>query len=272
MSSAGIGHPHKFKMGRKPRIFNPSIPHMSSILGAVALPPIPSSCDYLSALPADMGMMLNDQLGDCTCAAVYHAIQLWTFHCAGNGGTMQTNSDESVKSIYEQWCGYRDGDPSTDQGGIEQHVLHEWFSKGCPIDAAGGGPISNKLSAWFEVDPRNQNDVKRVINDCGLCYIGFEVPENILPPNGDPPKRWTVDPHAQIVGGHAVILGSYDPVSFGVVSWGEHDYVMDQEFFSQYVDEAYALVDMDWINATGKTPLGLDIGQLTHMMRLLRAA
>jgi hypothetical protein len=45
---------------------------------------------------------------------------------------------------------------------------------------------------------------------------------------------------------------------------------MTPAFMSQFCDEAYALADMDWINATGKSPAGLSIAQLEDFMQSLR--
>ena len=68
------------KLGRLPRARNPAVPHLSALLAGrrSALAPAPPSCDYTTALPADLGMMGNNALGDCTCAALGHALQVWT--------------------------------------------------------------------------------------------------------------------------------------------------------------------------------------------------
>lgn len=248
------------KLGRKPRIYRPEVPHLSAIFAGRRPPPPPPHVDYMHKLPDDLGIMDNDILGDCTIAAIYHAIQLWT----GNCGTMRTNPDEDVVQIYESFCGYDPNDPNTDQGGVEQDVLHHWGRVGVP-----DGGNTNKLAAWFEVDPRIQSDVETVIAECGVAYIGFNVPDNILPATGDPPAIWTYDANAVTIGGHAVVLGSYDASGLGVISWGKK-YTMTWEFFRRYTDEAYALIDIDWTDATGNTPFGMTLAQLAQQMRALR--
>jgi len=40
--------------------------------------------------------------------------------------------------------------------------------------------------------------------------------------------------------------------------------------FEQFVDEAYALIDEDWVNSTGRTPAGLSMQQLNQAMQALR--
>lgn len=249
-----------FKMGRKPRTFRPQVPHLSALIAGEALPAPPASVDYLTTMPGSLGMMLNDSLGDCTCAAVYHAIQVWTAHT----GTLQTNPDSDVLSIYEKFCGYVPGNPNTDQGGIEQVVLGDWLTQGVPT-----GCGDNKLAAWVEVDPRNTDDIKRVIDDCGVCYIGFDVPANIMPDNAPPPSVWTYVPNSPIIGGHAVVLAGYNDNVADLISWGGK-YSMTWEFFHEYTEEAYALVDKDWVTATGKTPLGMSLDTLTSQMDAMK--
>lgn len=251
-----------FKTGRLPRQHNPAVPHLSSLIAGQKLPPPPSTVNYLAAMPNSLGMMLNDQLGDCTCAAIYHAIQVWTFVASGH---MQTNPDSDVLKTYEEFCGYDPMDPSTDQGGVEQYVLADWLNEGAPL--ADG--TTNKLAAWVEVDVRNTNDIKRVIDDCGVCYIGFEVPSNIMPQNAPPPSVWKVQAGSRIIGGHAVVLAGYDSSEANLISWGGK-YSMTWDFFEHYTDEAYALVDVDWVKSTGKTPLGMSLQTLTTQMQALK--
>ncbi|MGC1581322.1 MAG: hypothetical protein WA766_07555, partial [Candidatus Acidiferrales bacterium] len=62
--------------------------------------------------PSGWGMMENDQLGDCTCAAIGHMVMLMTAHT----GTMVTPTDDEVLAVYEAVGNYVPGDPSTDNG------------------------------------------------------------------------------------------------------------------------------------------------------------
>jgi hypothetical protein len=259
--------PKTRKLGRLPRSYDPRIPHMSALLAGRTLPPLPPSKDYSAGMPAELGMMLNDQLGDCTCAAVYHARQVWTFNALG-AAKMNTEPDKDVLKLYERACGYRPNDPASDRGGNEQHVLAYWLRHGAPL---GTGTTVDKIVAFVEVDPRITDDVKRTIAECGVAYIGFNVPQNIVPPGGDPPKVWTVDPgNPQIVGGHAVVLTGYDNHGAGLISWGEK-YTMTWDFFAKYVDEVYAIADNAWVTAKKTTPAGLTMAQLVDQMRGLTA-
>ena len=248
-------------LGRQPRIFNPRVPHMSAILGAMDLPAPPDSIDWTKGVQ-DFGMMLNDQLGCCTCAAVYHARQIWTL----NSSTEITEPDSDVLALYEQACGYNPNTPTTDNGGVEQNVLSYLLNTGAPVGTTGQ---RNKILAFIEVDPRNIQDVKRTIADCGVAYIGFQVPSNIMPSDGEPPKVWDYRPFTTCEGGHAIVCVGYDANYVTVISWGEV-YKMTWRFFSHYVDEVYAIADPSWFNSTGQTPLNMTIQQLETLMQAIK--
>jgi len=259
-----------FRLGRTARTYDPRVPHMSALLaGKPALPPPPATVDNTKGMPADLGMMLNDTLGDCTCAAVYHAIQVWTFNSSG-GKNMDTEPDSDVEKLYELACGYNPKTPGEGPGGNEQHVLKYLLQHGAPCGPSGS--TCNKIAAFVEVDPRNTDDVKRAIWNCGVAYIGFAVPASLMPPGQEPPKVWKVDPNnTQMVGGHAVVLAGYDASGARVISWGSY-YTMTWDFFAKYVDEVYAIADPDWADATGKTPGGLSMQQLEEQMQALKGS
>ncbi len=253
-----------YKLGRLPRTFDPAIPHVSALLAATpVLPPPPPAVDYTHGMPSNLGMMLNDTLGDCTCAAYYHARQVWTF----NTGKMVTEPDRDVEDLYIKACGYDPRKGGEGPGGIEQKVLTYLMKKGAAVGAKG--TTRHEIAAFIEVDPRNRDDVKRTIVDCGVAYIGFNVPENIMPVNAPPPSTWKVQPGARIIGGHAVVLAGYDANGARLISWGGY-YTMTWDFFATYVDETYAIADTAWFSTkTKKSLAGLTLPQLEKLMRAL---
>jgi hypothetical protein len=253
------------KLGRNHRTYDPRVPHLSALVAGQTLKPPPPSVDYTKGMPDQLGMMLNDTLGDCTCAAFYHAYQVWTFNTA----KMMTEPDPDVEKLYILACGYNPRVPGEGPGGNEQHVLTYLLNKGAP--AGPGGKSKLKIAAFVEVDPRNTDDVKRTIVDCGVAYIGFNVPQNIMPQGAPPPAVWQVDPsNPPIIGGHAVALPGYSEEGLKVISWGQY-YTMTWQFFAQYVDEVYAIADAGWINAKGTTPGGLSLDELEQQMKALQS-
>jgi hypothetical protein len=133
-----------YKFGRLPRTYRSDIPHYSSFAMGTTLEPPPASVDWTTGVNPDWHTMLNDQLGDYTCAAAFHAMQLWSVH----GRAIElTEPDAKVQQMYTEFCGYDpaakapDGTNPTDQGGVEQDVLARWFSEGVPIAEGAGWPF-----------------------------------------------------------------------------------------------------------------------------------
>ena len=253
------------KLGRLPRGHDPRIPHMSALLAGKAAPPPPVTVDYTKGMPANLGIMLNDTLGDCTCAAYYHALQVWSYNTTKK---VETEPDKDVEQLYVLACGYKPSQGGEGPGGNEQHVLTYLLKTGAPFGLAA--QTKHKIAAFVEVDPRNTDDVKRTIADCGVSYIGFNVPQYIVPTNGPPPAVWDVEnTNTQIVGGHAVVLAGYTATGARLISWGQY-YTMTWSFFAKYVDETYAIADSTWIEHGGKTPGGLSLADLEAQMKALK--
>lgn len=250
--------PHRF--GRTARTFDPRVPHLSALLAGKKVAPPPPAVNYVTKMPQNFGMMLNDNLGDCTCAAYYHARQVWTFNAEGKEAT---EPDTDIRDLYEQACGYNPNTPGPGPGGNEQHVLSFLLKTGAPI-----GPSAqqrDKIVAFVEVDHRNTDDVKRTIDECGVAYIGFPVPTNVTYDN----RTWDYDPNAQMTGeGHAVVLVGYDAKAAIAISWGQL-YTVTWSFINNIVDEIYAIADRNWVEKTKKTPAGLTLAQLEEQMRAI---
>lgn len=220
------------------------------------LPALPPEVRWLNKLPSNLGMMLNDRLGDCTIAGLGHAVQTWT----GNTGAMVTIPDDVIESTYTKFDGYLPGDPSTDNGGIELDVLNAFHQSGF----GGFG-----LTAFMGIMPIHVANVLHSIHLFGGAYIGFNVPRFIMPADGSPtPQLWDVQPKQDEtnIGGHCVWVAGYyyDPktgkLCLELVSWGQR-YAMTVDFWHQYVDEAYALLSPAWIGSTG-CPSGFNLAQL----------
>lgn len=256
-----------FKLGRLARSHDKRIPMLHTLMAGKALEPVVPAVDYTKGMPANLGVMKNDTLGDCTCAAYYHALQVWSFNAQQK---IDTEPDLDVVDLYEQACGYKPSQGGEGPGGNEQKVLTFLLKTGAPYGPQG--TQRHKISAFVEVAVNEIANVKSTINDCGVAYIGFNVPQFIMPPNQPPLSVWDVDPSGDntIVGGHAVVLAGYNATGARVISWGQY-YTMTWAFFEKFVDEAYAIFDPDWIASTGKDPAGLTAQQLQQAMQALKS-
>lgn len=251
------------KLGRNPRKFDMRIPRASLLRKKHDLPPAPLSIDYSAGLPDDLGEFLNDSLGDCTCAAYYHARQIWS---GAGGRQMVTDSPVDALQLYEGACGYQPGNPDTDQGGVEQDVLNYLLNTGAPIS----GGVS-KIIGYVEIDQHNFDDLKRTIADCGVAYIGIQVPQSLMDSADDNSVVWDCVGDGTIIGGHAIVLVGYDLDTFTCISWGKR-YKITHSFLAKYLDEAYGILDHAWIESSGLTPFGMTPAEVETAMGALKDA
>ena len=87
------------------------------------LKPIPAAVNNTVRLPPRLGDYYNDVWGDCTCAAFYHAKQVWS---VASGKPIDTQPADNALRLYEAACGFNPSAPlvneqnPTDNGGCEQ--------------------------------------------------------------------------------------------------------------------------------------------------------
>jgi len=225
------------------------------------LPPPPLSVDYSKPV-ANWPMMGNDTYGDCTCAAAGHMIEEWT----ANTGHKLILSDQQVLAAYNHFSG---GNP--DAGASMLDVLKYWRSKGI------GG---DKINSFVQLEPRNETQAKDAIDLFGNCYIGVALPNFAVPPGTDFLKiPWVVPPTGPIGdaaaspnNGHCIPAVGYDQRNLYVVTWGALK-SMTWGFYNAYMDEAFAVLSSDWINAKlGTAPSGFDMAALKRDLTVVARA
>jgi hypothetical protein len=237
-------------LGKKAPRYDHRTLQMASYLDHTLLPPTPKAISWASKCAADFGMMLNDQIGDCTCATAGHMIQVWT----ANESAEITLTDDDIQRAYEEAGHYDPRDPTTDQGAVELDVLNYWRKTGI-----GGHQIG--AYAALEPDGIHARHVRNAIHLFGGVYSGFA-----LPATAQGQAIWSVVPHAGpdgdpgSWGGHAVPLVAYDPHWVWCITWGKLQR-MTWAFVGKYMDEAYACISADWVSG-GKAPSGFDYAAL----------
>jgi hypothetical protein len=240
----------EFKGGRLPH--DPAKPklmladHLTELPGAA-----PAFADYLSHVPS-WPMYGNDTCGDCTIATVGHALQATSLYGAG---TEVRLPDDAILSKYEALSGYVPGDDSTDTGLVVQDVLNDWRKNGIE---------GHKALAFAGIDPDDFDTVRQAIDLFGWVYLGITVTQSAMN-QANSRQPWDVVPNpGPVLGGHAIPAGSYDQTAaseFMVVTWGQLQ-AMTKAFWSRYVDECWAVILPEWVNAVGATPTGLDLYSL----------
>lgn len=203
--------------------------------------------DWASTVTA-WPMYDNAQIGDCTCAALGHAIQAWTTY--GQGETVTLPLD-AVLTLYSAVTGFDPRTGANDTGAIEQDVLAFVHNYGI------GG---HKIRAFAQVDHTNLSEMKLALQHFGTVYVGFQVPESAQQQfhAGQP---WVVVPGSPIEGGHAVNIQKWDANHVYVVTWGRLQ-AMTPEFWLTYGDEAWVIITDDWLNENGLSPEGLNVQAL----------
>lgn len=244
------------KLGKKAPVHDERTLRMADYL---VLPKSPDACYWMVKGGMNWGMMANDRLGCCTCAAIGHFIQIWT----SNVVKEITLTDAQIIQLYEKFCGYNPKDPNTDQGGVELDVLNGWRK----FTAAG-----HTLDAYVANEPHNHEHVRASIHLFGGAYIGVSLP---LSAQGQ--KVWSVPPGGLkgkgapgSWGGHAVVVGAYDATGLTCITWGAK-MKMTWGFWDAYCDESYALLSKDWFVGGKVSPDHFDYAALSADLKAVAA-
>lgn len=244
------------KLGKQPPLIDHRTLRMSRyrIPGAITVPPEVSWVTKVPSWP----MMLNDSLGDCVPAAAGHSIEQWTTY----GGSPFTPADPAILKAYEDVGGYKPGDPSTDNGCDMLTMLNYWRQTG-----VGG----HKIFAFVQVNLKNLSEVREAVYSFGNLYWGVQ-----LPASAQGADSWTVPDGGTAStngspgswGGHCVPIVAVSPETLTCVTWGQ-TLKMSHGFFSDYGDEGYAVLSLDWIEKNGLSPGQFNLKQLETDLKIV---
>ena len=179
----------------------------------------------------------NDTLGDCTIAALAHAVTTYR----GLLGSKTIMSKRDVVKLYMHLTG------GVDSGLNELDVLNYWRQTAVSGD---------KILAFASIDPKNHTHIEQAVQLFGGVYIGFQVQQNCLQ-EFDAHKPWT--PGSLTNDGHAVFVIGYDHSGVTVLTWGNTQQGT-WAWWDDCVDEAYAILPPE-ATSPGFAP-GFDIAQL----------
>jgi hypothetical protein len=179
----------------------------------------------------------NDTKGDCTIAAVAHAITVYR----GLLGKEVIMPQADVLKLYFHLTG------GPDTGLNEADVLNYWRQN--KVDG-------DEILAYVSINPKNHTHIEQAIDLFGGVYIGFQVQQNCVQ-EFDAHKPWTPGPLNN--DGHAVFAVGYDPKAVTVLTWGNTQ-LGTWAWWDECVDEAYAILPPEAAQG-GFTP-GFDFAQL----------
>jgi hypothetical protein len=188
----------------------------------------PAAYDVLATVYKKLGvsdptklfpMDANDRLGDCTIAALAHAI---TAYC-GLVGKKKIMAQPAVTKLYLHLTG------GIDSGLNELDVLNYWRQQS--VDGV-------EILGYAKIDPKNHAHVQQAIQLFGGVYLGFQVQQNAIQ-EFDARQPWTPGPLT--TDGHAVYAVSYDQNGVTVLTWGNTQQAT-WAWWDECVDEAYAIL------------------------------
>jgi hypothetical protein len=250
---AGVD-PKKLKLGKQAARRDPRTLMLASYITA-ALPAPPASCDLSAKVGPSWGMMDNDQIGDCTCAAAGHLLMEWT---ANAGKKKFTPTDKQIVAAYTAITGYNPTTGANDNGANEIDVLNYWRQSGI---------AAHKIGAYAALEPSNHSNVMDAVYIFEGCYIGLALPISAQgqtqnqQPWSVPPGGTTGDGAPGSWGGHAVPVVAYDARTITVVTWGALQ-AMTWSFWDAYCDESYAIISNDYLNGKKQAPQGFSLQEL----------
>ena len=180
----------------------------------------------------------NDTLGDCTIAAVAHAVTAYRGLISKRQHIM---ARAAVVKLYMHLTG------GVDSGLNELDVLNYWRQHKVSGD---------EILGFVKIDPKNHTHVQQAIQLFGGVYIGFQVQENCIQ-EFDARRPWT--PGKLTTDGHAVFAVAYDQAGVTVLTWGNTQQGT-WGWWDECVDEAYAILPPEAKN-TAFAP-GFDLAAL----------
>ena len=193
------------------------------------LPAPPASFDSLPRVFDHLGisdvaelfpMDGNDTVGDCTIAALAHAITLFRGFVAKKPSIMPA---AQVLKLYYSLSG------GVDSGLAELNVLNYWRQHKVSGD---------EILAYVSIDPKNHLHVRQAASLFGGVYLGFQCQAHCQQEFAAK-KPWT--PGRLTKDGHAVLAVGYDAATLTMLTWGSTQ-KGTWAWWDECVDEAYAIV------------------------------
>jgi hypothetical protein len=184
----------------------------------------------------------NDRYGDCTIAAVAHAIEGWN---------MEVHQHDPVppeQDVVETYFKLTGGE---DAGLVVADVLATWHARGL---------FGRKIRAYAPVNPRNLLQLHQSVAFYGGCYLGIECPQSAQE-QFMAGEMWTYVEGSPVEGGHAVHALGYGPHGgLHCATWGGIA-ILSAGFLAHYLTEAWCILSNQIVEAK-KDALGIDLASL----------
>lgn len=181
-------------------------------------------------------------VGDCTIVGVVNCDRTWNLLVNESAPIPPANN------VVTEYFQLTDGQ---DTGLAETNVLQTW---------QGSGLFGTKIEAFAPVNHRKKNTIKNAVAYYGACYLGVQLPESAQQQfNVGGESTWSPVQGSPIEGGHCIVAVGYDTDGIQIVTWGQV-VTCTEGWISEYVDEAYAIISQQFVEA-GHGP-SLDLAAL----------
>src|SRR5260370_41991882 len=191
------------RLGRTPKRDDPRSLKLEALLPK-AVPQPPAAVDVSTGV-TKWPMDANDHLGDCTCAAVGHMLEIWTEQATNRPRIL---TDLQVIALYNLV------NNGQDKGANMLDVLHQM--------RVGAGLGGDRGFAYASVDTKRGGLVNAAAWLFTGLYIGLHLPGSGQQQTGSD-TAWDVatgpDGQAGSWGGHAVNAVAFDGNGLTVVPW-----------------------------------------------------
>jgi hypothetical protein len=231
------------------------------------LPPFPANFGHEDVVAADGWQMLGNGpdetvsagfggAGDCVWAGADHETMLWTLAAGANAARF---SGANAIADYAAVTGYdptNRTDPNPTDNGTNVRDALKYRQKTGVVDASGK---RYTIGAYLALELGNFDQLYEAMYLFGVVGVGFRFPASAMQ-QFDAGQPWSVVPGPDPRDGHYVPMVA-KRVNLECVSWGRIQQ-MTPSFYTKYVDEAWAILSPDLLNAGGKSPEGFDLAQL----------
>lgn len=227
-----------FPLGKRPALRDSRNIKFKNILKDIPLPEVPEDYDFdvvYKQYSIPTPMFANDQYGNCVIAGRAH--QTLRFELFEQKKILPITDSHVIDEYWDQSGGKG---PQYDNGLVVLHSLSQWRNKGWRI-----GCHKYNIHAFAQINPKSQKEVKEAIYFMTGVGVGLMLPtsaKNQFHKN----ERWgLVEGNSGDYGswgGHYVYINGYTKEGPICVTWGKYQH-MTWEFFYNYCDEAYAIID-----------------------------
>lgn len=225
------------------------------------LPTPPAEFGHDELVTAPLGMLGNDQYGDCVFAGAAHETMLWN----AEAGVTVGFTDDAVLSDYAAVTGFNKADPSTDNGTDVQRAAAYRQSVGV-VDAAGN---RHKIGAYLAIAVGDLDALAAATYLFGASGFGLLVPSS-AETQFDANEPWDLVPGDTDEGGHYVPAVARRGGMFVFESWGRRQPATDR-FVAAQNDESLAYVSDEALK-NGLSLEGFDDEQLRHDLGQIKRA